>query len=174
LNLANEPDPFSAFTAPNSLLRAIVVALSQCCVEVLGRSFVTLLSCKLFENVNSLFANESDGYKTTSAPSAFRFSCGRSARTRQESTPEQSECHIETAIKKIYLTDVAAVIEEVQLQCFKAKDQETSSAADPATVFDRVNRFPSHPQIISDRLSPFANNMLPFALNLCGAAHIRK
>jgi len=64
---------------------------------------------------------------------------------------------IETAIKKIYHTDVAAVIEEVQLQCFKAKTKETSSAADPATVFDRVNRFPSHPQIISDRLSPFAN-----------------
>jgi hypothetical protein len=70
--------------------------------------------------------------------------------------------------------DVAAVIEEVQLQCFKAKTKETSSAADPATVFDRVNRFPSHPQIISDRLSPFANNVLPFALNLRGAAHIRK
>ena len=35
-----------------------------------------LLSRKLFENVHSLFANESDGYKTTSAPSAFRFSCG--------------------------------------------------------------------------------------------------
>jgi hypothetical protein len=66
--------------------------------------------------------------------------------------------------------DVAAVIEEVQLQCFKAKTKETSSAADPATVFDRVNRFPSHPQIISDRLSPFANNVLPFALNLRGAA----
>ena len=65
-------------------------------------------------------------------------------------------------------------IEEVQLQCFKAKTKETSSAADPATVFDRVNRFPSHPQIINDRLSLFANNMLPFALNLRGAAHIRK
>jgi hypothetical protein len=38
-----------------------------------------LLSRKLFENVNSLFANDSDGYKTTSAPSAFRFSCGRNA-----------------------------------------------------------------------------------------------
>ena len=25
-----------------------------------------------------------------------------------------------------------------------------------------------------DRLSPFANNVLPFALNLRGAAHIRK
>jgi|SRR5271165_2889991 len=32
----------------------------------------------------------------------------------------------------------------------------------------------SHPQIINDRLSPFANNVLPFALNLRGAAHIRK
>jgi hypothetical protein len=31
---------------------------------------------------------------------------------------------IETAIKKIYLTDVAAVIEEVQLQCFKAKPKK--------------------------------------------------
>src|SRR5271165_5920459 len=82
-----------------------------------------LLSRKLFENVNSLFANESDGYKTTSAPSAFRFSCGRNARTGQESTPEQSEC-IETAIKKTYLTDVAAVIEDVQLQCFKAKPKK--------------------------------------------------
>src|SRR5271166_2404555 len=56
----------------------------------------------------------------------------------------------------------------------QSQAQETSSAADPATVFDRVNRFPSHPQIISDRLSPFANNVLPFALNLRGAAHIRK
>jgi hypothetical protein len=84
--------------------------------------------------------------------------------------PSKVNAIIETAIKKIYLTDVAAVIEEVQLQYF----QETSSAADPATVFDRVNRFPSHPQIISDRLSPFANNVLPFALNLRGAAHIRK
>jgi hypothetical protein len=37
------------------------------------------------------------------------------------------------------VTDVAAVIEEVQLQCFKAKTKETSSAADPATIFDRVN-----------------------------------
>ncbi len=77
--------------------------------------------------------------------------------------PSKVNAIIETAIKKIYLTDVAAVIEEVP-----------SSAADPATVFDRVNRFPSHPQIISDRLSPFANNVLPFALNLRGAAHIRK
>ena len=88
--------------------------------------------------------------------------------------PSKVNAIIETAIKKIYLTDVAAVIEEVQLQCFKGQGQETSSAADPATVFDRVNRFPSHPQIISDRLSPFANNVLPFALNLRGAAHIRK
>ena len=85
--------------------------------------------------------------------------------------PSKVNAIIETAIKKIYLTDVAAVIEEVQLQ---SQAQETSSAADPATVFDRVNRFPSHPQIISDRLSPFANNVLPFALNLRGAAHIRK
>src|SRR5260370_3620284 len=38
-----------------------------------------LLSRKLFANVNSLFANESDGDKTTSAPSAFRSSCARSA-----------------------------------------------------------------------------------------------
>jgi hypothetical protein len=36
-----------------------------------------------------------------------------------------------------------------------------------------INRVP-HPQIITDRLSPFANNVLPFALNLRGAAHIRK
>src|ERR1700737_2018768 len=87
--------------------------------------------------------------------------------------PSKVKAISETAIKKIYLTDVAAVIEEVQLRCFKAKTKETS-AADPATIFDRVNRFPSHPQIISDRLSPFANNVLPFALNLRGAAHIRK
>jgi hypothetical protein len=33
---------------------------------------INVLSRKLFANVNSLFANESDGYKTTSAPSAFR------------------------------------------------------------------------------------------------------
>ena len=36
-----------------------------------------------------------------------------------------------------------------------------------------INRVP-HPQMITDRLSPFANNVLPFALNLRGAAHIRK
>ena len=42
---------------------------------------VRVLSRKLFENMNSLFANESDGYKTTSEPSSFRFSCGRSAVT---------------------------------------------------------------------------------------------
>jgi hypothetical protein len=58
------------------------------------------------------------------APSAFRFSCGRNAMTGQESTPEQSECHYRNAIKKIYLTDVAAVIEEFQLQCFKAKPKK--------------------------------------------------
>jgi hypothetical protein len=67
---------------------------------------------------------------------------------------------IETGIKKIYLTaeqpDVAAVIEEVQLKCFNA-NTETSSAADPATDF-----------------RPFANNVLPFALNLRGVAYIRK
>jgi hypothetical protein len=93
---------------------------SSLCPHQGSRWDALMLSRKLFENVNSLFANESDGYKTTSAPSAFRFSCGRNARTGQESTPEQSECHlskpplpfIETAIKKIYLTDVAAVIEE--------------------------------------------------------------
>jgi hypothetical protein len=33
---------------------------------------------------------------------------------------------IETAMK-IYLTDVAAVIEEVQLQCFKAKPKKLPS-----------------------------------------------
>ena len=44
------------------------------------RGLFRMLSRKLFANVNSLFANESDGYKTTSAPSAFRSSCGRSAR----------------------------------------------------------------------------------------------
>jgi hypothetical protein len=31
---------------------------------------------------------------------------------------------IETAIKKIYLTDVAAVIKEVQLQCFETKPKK--------------------------------------------------
>jgi len=34
---------------------------------------------KLFASDRGLFANESDGDKTTSAPSAFRSSCGRSA-----------------------------------------------------------------------------------------------
>src|SRR6266446_5457088 len=82
-----------------------------------------VLSRKLFENVNSLFANESDGYKATSAPSAFRFSCGRNARTGKSRLPSNVNAIIETA-KKIYLTDVAAVIEEVQLQCFKAKPKK--------------------------------------------------
>jgi hypothetical protein len=31
---------------------------------------------------------------------------------------------VENVIEKIYLTDVAAVIEEVQLQCFKAKPKK--------------------------------------------------
>jgi hypothetical protein len=77
-----------------------------------------MLSRKLFENVNSLLANESDGYKTTSAPSAFLFSCGRSARPGKSRLPSKANAVIETVIKKIYLTDVAAVIEEVQLQAF--------------------------------------------------------
>jgi|BogFormECP12_OM2_1039638.scaffolds.fasta_scaffold30018_1 hypothetical protein len=38
--------------------------------------------------------------------------------------PSKVNAIIETAIKKIYLTDVAAVIEEVQLQCFKAKPKK--------------------------------------------------
>ena len=104
----------------------------------------------------------------------FGFSAEGALRPGKSRLPNKVDAIIETAIKKIYLTNVAAVIEEVQMQCFKVKTKETSSAADPATVFDRVSRFPSHAQIISDRLSPFANNVLPFALNLHGAAHIRK
>ena len=38
--------------------------------------------------------------------------------------PSKVNAIIETAIKKIYLTDVAAAIEEVQLQCFKAKTKK--------------------------------------------------
>jgi hypothetical protein len=133
-----------------------------------------LLSRKLFENVHSLFANESDGYKTTSAPSAFRFSFGRSARTGQESTPEQSECHYRNRHREDLSHRCRGRHRGSPASVLQSQAQETSSAADPATVFDRVNRFPSHPQIISDRLSPFANNVLPFALNLRGAAHIRK
>jgi hypothetical protein len=64
-----------------------------------------LLSRKLFANVNSLFANESDGYKTTSATSVFRSSCGRSARIEGKSRlPSKVNAITETAIKKIYLT----------------------------------------------------------------------
>ncbi len=117
---------------------------------------VTLLSRKLFANVNSLFANESDGYKTTSAPSAFSVFLRKECSDRGKSRlPSKVNAFFETAIKKIYLTaeqpDVAAVIEEVQLKCFNAKT-ETSSAADPT----------------------FANNVLRFALNLRGVAYIRK
>ena len=36
---------------------------------------------KLFASDRGLFANESDGDKTTSAPSAFRSSCGRDIRS---------------------------------------------------------------------------------------------
>jgi hypothetical protein len=43
--------------------------------------------------------------------------------------PSKVNATIETAIKKIYLTDVAAVIEEVQLQCFKAKPKMTKYSA---------------------------------------------
>ena len=95
-------------------------------------------SRELNANRRALFANESDGYKTTSAPSAFRSSCGRSAWIGEEPTPEQSERHYRNCHQEDYLTaeqlDVAAVIEEVQLKCFNAKT-ETSSAADPATDF---------------------------------------
>src|SRR5258708_25360900 len=52
-----------------------------------------LPSVKLYLYITSFGLNCKYGYKTTSAPSAFRFSYGRSARTGQESTPEQSECH---------------------------------------------------------------------------------
>ena len=69
---------------------------------------------------------------------------------------------IETAIKKIYLTaeqpDVAAVIEEVRLKCFKAKT-ETSSAADPATDFrhSQIMCFRSHSICAEQPI--FANNL---------------
>ena len=124
--------------------------------------------------VYPLFANESDGYKTTSAPSAFRFSCGRNARTGLESTPEQSECHYRNRHQEDLSHRCRGRHRGSPASVLQSQAQETSSVADPATVFDRVNRFPSHPQIISDRLSPFANNVLPLALNLRGAAHIRK
>ena len=111
-----------------------------------------MLSRKLFANVNTQFANESDGYKATSAPSAFGLPAEGALRSGQEPTPELSERHyskLETAIKKSYLTteqpDVAAVIDEVQLKCFNAKT-ETSSAADPATDFvhSQIICFRSH------------------------------
>jgi len=117
-----------------------------------------VLSRTLFENVNSLFANESDGYKTRSAPSAFRFSCGRSARTRQELTTEQSECYYRNRHQEDLSHRCRGRHRGSPASVLQSQHQETSSAADPATVFDRV-RFPSHPQIISDQLSPFANNV---------------
>ena len=56
--------------------------------------------------------------------------------------PSKVNAIIETAIKKIYLTaeqpDVAAVIEEVQLQCFKAKAKKPHAA----TVRRRVAALP--------------------------------
>src|ERR1700737_3496127 len=52
--------------------------------------------------------------------------------------PSKVNAIIETAIKKIYLTDVAAVIEEVQLQCFKAKTKKPHAA----TVRRRVAALP--------------------------------
>jgi hypothetical protein len=68
--------------------------------------------------VNSLFANESDEYKTTSAPSAFRFPAEGALGSGQEPSPEQSErhyrnCHQDDLAEQ---PDVAAVIEEVQLK----------------------------------------------------------
>jgi hypothetical protein len=39
-----------------------------------GRGDPLMSDAKLFANRSALFANESDGYKTTSAPSAFRCS----------------------------------------------------------------------------------------------------
>jgi putative transposase len=56
--------------------------------------------------------------------------------------PGKVNAIIETAIKKIYLTaeqpDVAAVIEKVQLQCFKAKTKKPHAA----TVGRRVAALP--------------------------------
>ena len=56
--------------------------------------------------------------------------------------PSKVNAIIETAIKKIYLTaeqpDVAAVIEEVQLQCFKAKIKKPHAA----TIRRRVTALP--------------------------------
>src|SRR5205823_4218966 len=115
-----------------------------CCSGSLHKDMRSrVLSRKLFENVNSLFANESDGYKTTSAPSAFRFSCGRNARTGQESTPEQSECHYRNRHQEDLSHRCRGRHRGSPASVFQSQTQETSSAADPATAFDRVNRFPS-------------------------------
>jgi hypothetical protein len=54
--------------------------------------------------------------------------------------PSKGNAIIEAAIKKIYLTDVAAVIEKVQLQCFKATDRTFAiwphqKPADPQAMY---------------------------------------
>jgi hypothetical protein len=85
-----------------------------------------VLSRTLFENVNSLFANESDGYKTRleARRAPFGFPAEGALGPGKSRLPSKVNAIIETAIKKIYLTDVADVIEEVQLQCFKANTKK--------------------------------------------------
>ena len=123
------PGQGAILSAQNALLAGVVVA------AVTG-----------ILTANSLFANESDGYKTTSAPSAFRFSCGRNARTGQESTPGQSECHYRNRHQVDLSHRCRGRHRGSPASVLQSQAQETSSAVDPATVFDRVNRFPSHPQ----------------------------
>ena len=64
-------DKYEKASHAKRTLKQVQTVLDRLDEELSGERVV--LSRKLFENVNSLFANESDGYKTTSAPSAFRF-----------------------------------------------------------------------------------------------------
>jgi hypothetical protein len=64
--------------------------------------------------------------------------------------PSKVNAIIETAIKKIYYTDVAAVIEEVQLQCFKAK---TKFRAMPIGFFLSLRRCVLRRELVRTRPS---------------------
>src|SRR5258708_1030002 len=93
----------------------------------------------LLENLESYLRGNRDAMSIVAVPSAPKRADPRRSRARRvpfgfpaegalgsgkSRLPSKGNAIIETAIKKIYLTDVAAFIEEVQLQCFKAKTKK--------------------------------------------------
>jgi hypothetical protein len=132
---------------------------------------VPVLSRKLFANVNSLFANESDGYKTTSAPSAFRCSWEEALGSGQEPPPEQSERHYRNCHQEDLSHDRNSPMSrlssrKIQLKRFNA-NTETSSAADPATDFrhSQIMCFRSHGSKFGSKLIFFLHAAIREAIN---------